>query len=173
MEILDKYKYIIFDFDGTIVKLNIDWVGLKNELNKVFGIDFTPLNQALEKLDKESREIAFKIIEKYESHATYEVNEKLIRYIISNNKNYAILSDNMTSTIITILNKLNIKNKFRVIIGRDKVKKYKPNIEGMIKILNYFKVDNLKEVIYVGDSKKDELIARKLSIDFLNIKLWW
>ena len=30
---LDKYKNYIFDFDGTIVDLKIDWDSLKKEIN--------------------------------------------------------------------------------------------------------------------------------------------
>jgi len=171
---LSKYKYIIFDFDGTIVNLHVDWEGLKNKLSRMFNLDFNVLNESLKKLSKEELKVAFKIIEEYENKANYETNSKLIKYICRNDKKYAIFSDNMLSTILKILNELGIKDKFEIIVGKDSVKNFKPNEEGIIKILNYFNVkDHKKEVIYVGDSKKDEIVARKVNIKFFNIKKLW
>ncbi|MDL1957405.1 MAG: HAD family hydrolase [Candidatus Desulfofervidus auxilii] len=170
---LNKYKYIIFDFDGTIVNLHVDWRGLKNTLARMFNLDFHSLNEGLKKLDKDELTIAFKVIEKYENTSRYEVNSKLVRYIRENNKKYAIFSDNMVLTISKILTELGIRSKFEIIVGKDSVNNFKPSEEGIIKILNHFGINNSKkrEVIYVGDDKKDEAIARKVNVKFLNIKL--
>ena len=172
---LNKYKYIIFDFDGTIVNLHIDWRGLKNTLARMFNLDFHLLNEDLKKLNEDELMVAFKIIEKYEGIAKYEVNSKLVRYICENNKKYAIFSDNMMLTISKILTKLGIKNKFELIVSKDSVSNFKPNEEGIIKILNHFDINNSKkrEVIYVGDDKKDEIVAKKVNIKFFNIRKLW
>jgi len=173
---LNKYKYIIFDFDGTIVNLHVDWTSLKNTLARMFNLDFHSLNEGLKKLNKDERLTAFKVIEKYESAAEYEVNSKLVRYIYENDKKkYAIFSDNMMLTISKILTRLGIKNKFELIISKDSVSNFKPDEEGILKILNHFDINNSKkrEVIYVGDNKKDEIVAKKVNIKFLNIRKLW
>ena len=167
---LNKYRYIILDFDGTIVDLHVNWQELKIELSQTFGLNFNVLNEGLRRLSEDERKIAFKIIEKYENEASWEVNARLLDYIRRNDKNYAIFSDNMTSTIRRILSALSIIDKFDIIIGKDSVKKFKPDEEGLIRIINYFGVRNLGEVIYVGDNEKDKIVAKKMNIKFLDIR---
>jgi hypothetical protein len=48
-----RFKLIIFDFDNTIVKLDVDWMALMDELK----ID-KPLNRYIDELDRK-KEMTF------------------------------------------------------------------------------------------------------------------
>jgi|GEM_PF-3825786 len=109
LEIAERYKLIIWDFDGTIVKLHVDWKGLKRELLGIvtsYNIKIKK-NLSLNKLiylgeQSVSRDIIFKIIERYELKADFSVNEISVR-LIEEIHNFeiiqCILSDNMYKTI--------------------------------------------------------------------------
>jgi len=166
LNILDNYNYVIFDFDGTIVKLHVKWTELKRELDHVLGVDFTKLNEGLKTLNTKELKRAFEIIEKHEHAAGYDVNSNLIGYIKKVDKHYAIFSDNLTSTVNKILYELGIATKFKIVIGKDSVSDFKPSGEGILKIIDFFSVGN-DEIILVGDSEKDKIAAESVGIRFI------
>jgi len=57
-----------------------------------------------------------------------------------------------------------ILNKFEFFVGREDVRKWKPEPDGLLKILDYFKVD-AKEMIYFGDLEKDLLAGAKAGVE--------
>ena len=57
-----------------------------------------------------------------------------------------------------------ILNKFEFFVGREDVRKWKPEPDGLLKILDFFKV-NTKEMIYFGDSDIDLLAGTKAGIE--------
>ncbi|UCD00399.1 MAG: HAD-IA family hydrolase, partial [Promethearchaeota archaeon] len=75
----------------------------------------------------------------------------------------AVLSLNTRETIIRSLKLVNIDNKIDLIIGREDVRKWKPNPEGLLKIQEYFRV-NKEDMIYFGDLEKDILTGKNAGI---------
>jgi len=180
LEIAERYKLIIWDFDGTIVKLHVDWKGLKRKLLGIvtsYNIKIKK-NLSLNKLiylgeQSVSRDIIFKIIERYELKADFSVNEISVR-LIEEIHNFeiiqCILSDNMYKTIETILNKLQILDFFDLIISKEFVKRFKPDLEGLRKILRYYSYIDKSHILYIGDNWKDKLIASQEGLNFFEIK---
>jgi phosphoserine phosphatase len=75
-------KLLIFDFDGTLAHLHIDWEELKGELRKLLGSkgSLTPLFPSIEALTKNNSELrkkAWRLIEKYELEAVKEIKADL------------------------------------------------------------------------------------------------
>lgn len=77
---------------------------------------------------------------------------------------FAILSLNTRSTIIRALELANIYDKIDLIIGREDVRKWKPNPEGLLKIQEYFKMKK-EEMIYFGNLEKDVLTGKNAGIE--------
>ena len=46
---------IIFDLDGTLVNLNVDWVNVKKKLQSIFKIKFNPLFLKIIELKRSER----------------------------------------------------------------------------------------------------------------------
>lgn len=164
------FKVIIFDLDGTLVDLKVDWKSLKNKLENTFQKEFQPLHDGIRKLGNLEKEKAFEIIRNYELEnlEKWEINLFFINWIIqnSNKKIICILSNNTKSTIEKFLVKTNLTNYISYYITLDDVNKAKPNDEGFNKIINHFDLE-LNEVILIGDSTSDEIIAKKNKIKFL------
>jgi len=178
-----KKKIIIFDLDGTIVDLDVDWKYLKNILRNRYSAKYKEycefrsisdcLNQIVKKKDEEELLEIFKIVEDFEIktiNKTRPINE-VISFIknISNlpflyNIKLAVFSLNTRKTIIQALTLFNIFNKFDFIIGKEDVRYWKPNPEGLLKIRSFFDVEK-EDMIYFGDTERDLITGINANID--------
>ena len=82
----------------------------------------------------------------------------------TNETKIAVFSLNMRNTIKKSLELGNIHDKVHFFIGREDVRRWKPNPDGLIKIQEEFKL-NKEELIYFGDLKKDIETGRNAGID--------
>lgn len=176
-------KVIIFDLDGTIVNLTVDWRALKDNLVKKYReiykeqCDFERVSRCLEKIveknDENILENFFGVIRYYELENIRDTQliEEIIFFIknkdffgVKNDAKFAILSLNVRDTIIQALELANIRDKIELIIGREDVRKWKPAPEGLIKIQNHFKIKK-EEMVYFGDLENDLLTGENAGID--------
>lgn len=167
--ILKNKKFVVWDFDGTIVYLDIDWDGMKKEIAEV-------LAQTLE------NDAPLEIVAKYESQSGVpKVNHKLIsfmhylpHFVPGVEMHHSIFSDNLLATIYRLLPDIGLGHfPFDIIIARESVDRRKPYKDGLIKIQQYYHYDDAKrhlgEYVFVGNSWKDEEAAKAAGIDFYNI----
>ena len=176
-------KVIIFDLDGTIVNLTVDWMALKDILVEKYReiykeqCDFKRISRCLEKIveknDENILENFFGVIRHYELENIRDIQliEETIFFIknkdffgIKNDAKFAILSLNTRDTIIQALELANIRDNIELIIGREDVRKWKPAPEGLIKIQNHFKIKK-EEMVYFGDLENDLLTGGNAGID--------
>lgn len=175
-ELLDfpkDLRVVVFDFDGTLVKLHVDWDALRKLLSDKymddFGEDqtFNRITLGLQKVvargDPDLIESYIRTIEKFEREKIKEYSffEEIVFFIenleelgLNSDIKFAIFSLNFRSTIFSILTKQNLLGKFQYIVGREDVVEWKPNPEGLYKILKHFNISS-KQAIYVGDSEFD------------------
>jgi len=181
-------KVIVFDLDGTIVRLSVEWISLKNQLMNEYlkiydeSCSFESVSACLSKIvernDSYVLEFFFDIIRQYElekiqetqpiEESVFFVNNKEL-FGVKENSKLAILSLNTRRTIISSLKLVKIFKKFDFIVGREDVRKWKPNPEGLFKIQNHYNV-KMEEMIYFGDLRKDVLTGNNAGIDafFIN-----
>ncbi len=180
---LKSKKVIIFDLDGTIVRLTADWMSLKELLvlkyQKIYKetCDFKSISACLSEIVKRGDEKVLKnffdIIRHYELK-NIEDNEPIeeIIFFINNKELFgvkedaklAVLSLNTRETIIKSLELANISNKIDLIIGREDVRKWKPDPEGLLKTQEYFKIKK-EDMIYFGDLEKDIFTGKNATIE--------
>jgi len=176
-------KLIVFDLDGTIVDLAVDWMSLKDLLVERYeelyqeSCDFKSVSKCLEKMvekqDESNIQNFFDIIRHYElknirdvkliDETIFFINNKNL-FGIENEMKFAILSLNTRDTIIRALEIADITDKIDYIVGREDIRKWKPDPEGLIMIKNHFKVKK-EEIIYFGDMEKDLLTGENAGIE--------
>ncbi len=175
-------KIIVFDLDGTIVNLNVNWTYLKELLKKRYyeiyneNCEFKRISDCLNKIveKKDEKELLnfFKFIQNFELktiNKTQPIEE--IIYLIKNKEKFfispdmklVILSLNTRKTIIKALKLFDIFEEFSYIIGKEDVRKWKPDPQGLLKIKEHFNVGN-HEIIYFGDKEKDLLTGKNANI---------
>jgi len=178
-----KKKVIIFDLDGTIVRLPVNWGHLKKLLTKryndVYGetcefVHITAcLDQVVYKEDEAELQNFFNMLEDYEMK-TINNNETIKETIffinninmfkVPNDIKLAVLSLNTRTTIIESLKLAGIYEKIDYIVGREDVRKWKPNPKGLLKIRDHYGVKK-EEIIYIGDLEKDVITGKNAGIE--------
>ncbi len=176
-------KVIVFDLDGTIVRLAADWYSLFKVLSSRYTKKYREtinyksmsaiLSKIVEKGDEEELQLNFNLMQQYElEHITStEPIEETIHFVnnkeslgVSHNAKLAVFSLNTRSTILKSLELAGILDKFEFFVGREDVRSWKPEPDGLLKILDHFKVD-AKEMIYFGDDEKDILAGANAGVE--------
>ncbi len=185
----ENKRIIIFDLDGTIVHLDIDWQHLKMLLCKRYAklyegekCEFEHISACLSHVVKKNDEIElsnfFDMILDYEMkniRNNKEVEESVffINHLelfgVKKETKLAILSLNMRETIMTTLKLANLTQRFDLIIGREDVRAWKPNSLGLLEIQKHFKVEK-KEMIYFGDTETDIKAGNNAGIEVHLVK---
>jgi len=84
----------------------------------------------------------------------FEGIEDLLRSLFNKKLNMAILTNNKSQYAEEVLEKFNLTKYFNTIIGFNDVSEVKPNPEGILKILNKWKIKS-SEAIFIGDMTTD------------------
>ena len=187
MTIEDKFsfkskKVIVFDLDGTVVRLSADWYSLLKALNARFREKYKEkrqfnrvtalLNEIIAIGDEEELKQNFKIIQQYETEniTKTEPIKEVIFFIdnlelfgVSSEVKLALFSLNTRTTIVKSLQIADLVDNFEFIVGRDDVRAWKPESEGLIKIKEHFQVLK-EEMLYFGDLKIDLLAGENAGI---------
>jgi phosphoglycolate phosphatase len=183
-------RYIIFDFDGTLLN-SFDKVlkALKlvkkknkikklrtNQLKKYFSIGGVKLISKVFSIKK--KEIARQLLidfrssylklKSLEKYLTYDIFSTL--ELLKSKKIKTILCSNKPRNLcITELNELRLIKYFNFIICSDDIGVKKPDIRFLKKISLKFKIKK-KNCIYVGDGYEDYLLSKNYNLRFLLIK---
>jgi len=192
-EKLRDKRLFIFDFDETIVNLNVKWEELKKELQALvlerfnLEITFTPILEKLEFLKSKITVQEFAPILEHLKHgeisalkhystkqpvgfALLGAIQKKFLQTSSNQKFIALLSNNYTDTITLGAKQYGIDSYISYYVGRDMVKNIKPDVEGIRKIHDHFPSVQKSEIVYFGDSARyDKELAQNYGIDFFLI----
>lgn len=175
LTIAKKYDLFIFDFDGTVTEpLTVDWQVLKRKLHKMLNKPYDKKNTMdsllygiRKNLKGLGTEKAYELVKDYEKksvgNARLNRNFQELMSELPNKKKKAIFSTNMKDTITNILARNNLSDFFDCIISKEDVTKYKPNPEGLLSILHYFKIP-ARKAIYIGDSKIDLISGSRAKI---------
>jgi len=176
-------KVIVFDLDGTIVDLDVNWTHLKNLLSKKFSTiysescEFSSISRCLSEIVKRNdddtlidfidivREHELKDLENSEilRETVFFINNPGLFGVLDGTK-LAVFSLNTRKAIKEALKLANITDQIDYIIGREDVRKWKPNPSGLLKIQKHYNVKK-EEMIYFGDLKKDLITGENAGID--------
>lgn len=190
MEQLKTTSAILFDLDGTLFDLHIAWSSIHkyilNHYSRTYHKDLPELHffsQIFEYVEQFHGPDARMFYENYlktqeliaikenNFQPTWLTNHGL-DYIASHirfDTFFGIISSNYHETILEILTKYGLKDRFKVIIGRNDVKKVKPNPEGLIRVIDQFDLF-IDKVIFIGNAEVDEEAAQRAQVTYYDVK---
>lgn len=180
---LKDKKAVIFDLDGTIIDLAVDWSQLKRNLSDKFAEDYKIdchfksiskcLSEIVKKKDEDNLKKFFKIIEEHETRniekstpieeTKFFINN-LKKFGIKNDVKLAVMSLNTRKTIEKALLLTALTSKIDFIVGREDVRNWKPNPDGLLKILEKLNIDKSK-ALFIGDMEKDLIAGERAGIE--------
>ena len=159
---------VIFDLDGTLIHLPVNYERLIQEFEKVSQAEsFHPLLEAVSKLDEVARGQVFKIWDLAElaASAGITVNQEGMKiYSFFATKPKALVTMQGNAVVNAILEKLGLT--FEVILTRedslDRAEQLKLATE---------KLDaSFGDVLFVGNSENDALAARQVMCSFQKVR---
>ena len=184
---MKNYDAYIFDFDYTLAdatnpivesfnyafdKLNLKRASYKDIVNTI-GI---PLGEAYTLLTGDKSEESVNLFKKYQKEKSDQITvkqtvfigeaKKVLETLKSNDKKIGIVSSRWGQRINDILVNLDARDLVDIIIGTEHVEKYKPNPEGLFKIIDMMEAKN---VLYIGDSYIDAETAQNAKVDFVGV----
>lgn len=166
-------RLLIFDFDGTIATLHVNWQALKRKMQVSFpSVDFSSLSRGIEHMHARCSagdcERGFRIIRDYESEHMnlLRENSPICSWIREHQDEYlfAVCSSNMHATVIAALKVLKLENIFSVIVGSDDCRKLKPNPDALLSILEKSTIP-ASEAFYCGDTHDDLIAGKRADVD--------
>lgn len=177
---IQQYQGVVFDLDGTLVDLKVDWVALKQKLAEEMkiqtgeDIEFTPLDQKVneikQKFGGELFRLLLGIISEYElQESKYVLNSTLIKIFdrLDEQKMVAIYSMNTYQCVDNFVKKY-LKKKPDILVTKDDCIEPKPSGKDLKSILSKWKLTE-KDIIYVGNSDKDQISGESVGIKTLII----
>lgn len=182
-----NYDCVIFDIDGTIVStIQLIYDSMNFVADKYSGRIYTPeeltdmfgpteefiLKNLFGKEFKKAEEDYFRFYS--ENHSKYVTVFPQIKEIITDlkkkNIHLAIFTGKGRRSTLITLDKTGFNGMFEYIITGDDVVNHKPDSEGILKILDYFKVSK-NRTLMIGDSDQDVIAAKSAGIKVMSV-LW-
>ena len=100
--------------------------------------------------------------EQWNNVPKYIINQSIVDFINTKDSFY-VVSNNLHSTVKSVLDELGLASKCKKIIAIDDIKNSKPDTEAYKKLKILLKIGSS---LYIGDRDTDKEFARNCNIDF-------
>ncbi len=159
---------VIFDFDGTLFDLAIDWQKLRQRL----GVDESVKLGELFESYVHAADPKLDIVRATELEAVggrhLERNVvKMLKKLRDQRYNLAIFTRNARKTVMAALRNTGLKDLY--VVGHEDVQRLKPDPEGLRRILGHFKAGSNQAVV-VGDTYHDLVAAHASGVRCILVK---
>lgn len=161
-------KAVVFDLDGTLIHLPIDYERLFREFSRIMKkTDVHPLAEAIAKLDEKAKKEIFEVWEASELVALTDmtVNDKgtaLYKKFLKKPK--ALVTLQGRTLVKSVLKRLNLS--FNFVVTRENCL----NRVGQLKIAAEKLEAQFQNILFVGNTDDDFLAAKKVRCQFLRVK---
>ena len=169
---MSDYEAIVYDLDGTIVRLAVDWDAVEAEIEALYEEagevppedgHWTLLTEAG---DVDRRDEVESIIADHERTGAYQSERLAVADRITRiDRPLAVCSLNCEAACRIALDEHDLAESFEVVIGRDSVGSMKPDPEPLLTALDALDVEP-SAGLFVGDSASDEQTADRGGVDF-------
>ncbi|UCB60490.1 MAG: HAD family hydrolase [Candidatus Bathyarchaeota archaeon] len=161
---------VVFDLEGTLVKLPIDYETLYKEIKRELKIrKIQPLTQTVGRLDNKAKQRVFSLWKRAELKAvpSMSVNEEGMRlYKKYSNKPVALVTLQGEAVVKKILDHFQLS--FRIIVTREHEIRREQQIRRAINEMGGLEHRN---VLMIGDRDSDEVAARHVGCKFVRVKI--
>jgi HAD superfamily hydrolase (TIGR01549 family) len=159
---------VIFDLDGTLIHLPIDYEKLFQEFKKIMHTDkIQPVTEVISKLDKNTQQQVFRVWDKTElaAAANITINKEGIEIY----KSYS----QKPKALVTMQGKAVVKNilaqsglSFNITVTREDSLNRTEQLENATEKLK----TRFGSILFVGNTENDSRAAEKVGCQFLRIK---
>ncbi len=164
--------YVVFDLDGTLVKLNVDWSKAVMKLRQMGwkGDSLWTIPLYNKDFFVKNKEKIYSIYKECELEALKQERDKPLDFldVVKNLSNYSIVTNNSIEIASLIVKKYNLNPD--LIVGRESVEFPKPYSDPLDKVINQLEL-NREDVLFVGDTIWDAMTARNSYVLFMSVNV--
>jgi HAD superfamily hydrolase (TIGR01509 family) len=174
-------RLIVFDYDGTLADLRVDWVAVRTDLSRRardFGFmsTFQPLWPQMTLL-REARgaEAVAALVAVLAEHERQGVVQQQPRAEIvefarqmSQGAALAVFSANLHASVAAGLDALGLGSRISCIVGAEDVTQWKPAPEGLLRAMRLAGCTPA-DTLFIGDSAGDAAAAHAAGVDFVRV----
>lgn len=170
--VLDELEAVVYDLDGTLVRLAVDWEQARravSELYREHGVDVQ--SRGLWELLVDSRSVGLRpeveeTISRYEKDgAKNSPRLEFAEHVFSHDLPVGVCSLNCEAACSIALEQTGLRERVTVIVGRDSVSEHKPHPLPLLTVVETLDVSP-ENTVFVGDSERDEETAERAGIEF-------
>lgn len=165
------YEAIVYDLDGTLVRLDVDWEAARRDAAAVLrarGVDTAEMGlwEVLESaepngvLDRVNDAIA-----EHERAGARSATRLPLADALPHDVPVGVCSLNAESACRIALELHGLDRHVRAIVGRDSIGSYKPDPEPLLATIRRISATPA-ETLFVGDSERDALTAERAGVPF-------
>ncbi|WP_335998560.1 HAD family hydrolase [Halorientalis halophila] len=169
---LQAYEAIVYDLDGTLVHLDVDWEEVRRAVAAVLrargvDVDGADLWAMLELSDETGyRRRVEETIAEFEREGARTSRRLPLSRTVPADRPVAVCSLNSEAACRIALETYGLDGSVDVVVGRDSVATEKPDPEPLLAA-----VDGLgarpADALFVGDSERDEVTARRAGTEYV------
>jgi phosphoglycolate phosphatase-like HAD superfamily hydrolase len=175
---LRDFDDVVFDFDGTLARLRVDWQSLRAAVAHRFP-DCVPAGQCVKisslmeaigaRYGTQGRSVVAEIVRQHEQPGGAPDVEQIVDSVRAARalRRFDVISNNLVSTVWRSLEAIGLASTCRHVIGFDSVERSKPAEEPYRALQAAVPLG--KRVLYVGDRQSDRLFALNVGISFLHV----
>ncbi|MFB6256213.1 MAG: HAD family hydrolase [Haloplanus sp.] len=168
----EAYDAVVFDLDGTLVRLAVDWEAVAEDVRTVFaesGVDAGGMDLwgMLDLADREGlRDAVEAVIADHETEGAHR-SERLAAAddLATLGRPAAVCSLNAEAAARVALEVHGIADRVDAVVGRDSVPTRKPDPEPLLAALRPLDVAP-DRALFVGDSERDAAAAERAGVAF-------
>ena len=173
---MTDYEAVVYDLDGTLVQLNVDWDQARRDLAaklRVRGIDVE--DATLWTLFERGRErgltpIVENTLEEHEREGARTSDKLPLARELPRDEGVGVCSLNSESACRIALETHGIDG-IGAVVGRDTVATEKPDPEPLLETVRRLG-GTPSEAVFIGDSDRDEVAANRAGIDYVDVSEW-
>lgn len=158
---------VIFDLDGTLIHLPIDYERLFQEFSKIMKTDEVhPLTKTISRLDEKTREKLFEVWDNAELAALTEMtvnDEGMSLYKKFHEKPRALVTMQGEAFVRNVLERLGLS--FNFVVTRE----HCLNRAEQLKIAAEKLKTSFENILFIGNTNDDFLAARNVGCQFLRV----
>ncbi|SDF64712.1 HAD family hydrolase [Halorientalis regularis] len=172
---IQEYDALVYDLDGTLVHLDVDWEEVREEVAAVLrprGVDVDGADLwTLLELSEEAgyRRLVDETIAEFEREGARASRRLPPARTVPADQPVGVCSLNAESACRIALETYGLDGHVDVIVGRDSVATEKPHPEPLLRTVEGLGAAP-ERTLFVGDSERDEKTARRAGTDYVYVR---
>jgi phosphoglycolate phosphatase-like HAD superfamily hydrolase len=177
---MSEPEVVVVDLDNTLCKLEVDWGEVKERLERLAAaagadIEDEGIWPLMEAAGQPGREELLAEMERLVTDAELAGaaacphNAALVAWLDGDGRPVSVLSINSRASVQRALERNGLDARVAHVVGRDDVRRIKPDPEGMLLLAERHGVDPAA-ILFVGDKDGDRECAQRAGARFLHVE---